>query len=79
MSGANIRMRANKDQEELSTRSSRSIERTDGGRGNETELTVGLSVTDYKMVSCLGSCIIFRALFTWRDAQKIEWQIFTEP
>src|SRR6266446_3220816 len=65
----------------LSTRSSRSIERTDGGRGNETESDRWLDQEDLKMRIMLWLVAsFFAALFaSGANAQKIDWQIFTEP
>src|SRR5258708_30516233 len=65
----------------LSTQSSRSIERTDCGRGNETESYCWLDQEDLKMRIMLWLVAsFFAALFaSGANAQRIDWQIFTEP
>src|SRR5258708_558464 len=65
----------------LSTQSSRSIARTDGGSGNETEYVCWPDQEDVKMRIMLwlvGS--FFAASFASApNAQKIDWQSFSEP
>src|SRR6266446_7558119 len=65
----------------LSTQSSRSIERTDGGRGNETESDCWPDQEDLKMRIMLWLVASFFAasFASGANAQKIDWQIFSEP
>src|SRR5260370_10256724 len=65
----------------LSTQSSRSIERTDGGQGNETESDCWPDQEDLKMRIMLWLVASFFAasFASAPNAQKIDWQIFSEP